>query len=451
MKKYLFLLVIGLSMVLGQSQESAAQTTVTVGPGQDHENCLDAVKTLTSTGGIIEIYWKPEAYDTRCGAVGKQGHVIVRGIAGPNGELPLFRPVRHDRDGNVLFDSSGQPLRETWLSFIFPRRAPNPSATLLVENIRVERVPVGINARNFGRLVLRNFHLTDCTNNGIWISKPPPEQFDDMGNHVLDGVPYNMVFEMYGGSVTRCGGGNTRHNFYVYGDRIVLDGVTSSAANNSETFKSNGRHVEIRNSTFATTLKENFGPEEFSLASTLVVLNACGSSVIENNKFILWPVLAKDRLRGGWGSVGKHAISYRARRSIKGCDLPPYDSVVFWSDRFWSGIEVAGLLNPQNPELFHHILRGNVFEARGPNVNRAVAVEIYGTVPQEAIRQFGASRLLQRPDGWFERTRIWSSHNDLGELSVEHIYRGLIAAGEAAGLGGKGLNGLDTIFIEACN
>ena len=101
----LLVLVLAVSMTSGAAlgQEPSQQgITYEVGPGKSYERISDVPLGSLEAGDTVLIHWKEEPYKEKFwlrGTGTAEAPITVKGVPGPNGELPVI-------DGNGAVDAS---------------------------------------------------------------------------------------------------------------------------------------------------------------------------------------------------------------------------------------------------------------------------------------------------------------------------------------------------------
>jgi hypothetical protein len=255
-----------------------------------------------------------------------------------------------------------------------------------------------------------------------------------------DALPQGMVFgsgrkdstfvnrvEVYGGSVFRSGGGNTRHNIYAHGDRVVVQGLVSGASRRSHALKIVAPSYSVWGCVLSTGLAGVL-PDvaEPFLGTTLLDIAAAASGEIVGNRFEV--AYFSNAVRpSGFGPTTAHAIDLRRRKDWSGGRTPnPMMAMTtagpsianpeILDPAFWQAIADAGMDDPANPGLFVHRVTGNVMHNLRTEGPVPISVHSHGTaymwddgesftkLPPEPVNQVG-----------FERTLVVLDGNDFGE------------------------------------
>lgn len=364
---------------------------VTIGVHGDYVSCVAAVQSFIRGGRGGTIEFLPGDHNTQCGAVHGRGTFLITGRLAPNGDRP--RVTTEER-----IAPNGQIKKHAFLGF-----KPNAQDYLVVENLEIKDSEGGIDAANFGGVVIRNVFVNGTTGeSGIAARQPHPT--------IIGKFP--MWMEIYDTEVSRAGAHNIRHNLYLNRiDRIYIDGLYTHSSRGSHALKIVTRDVTVRNSTFATTDQafKDIRSDDLFLSTTLLDIAGCANSLIENNKFVGVHVAAKQRSVRAWGGSTHVMVDVRRRRTmVQGCDDPVIGSDDYSDPKWWARAKAGGYAK-SNKFLRQHIVRNNEFINIG--TNNLPMVHNKGTAPIEDSP--GKSGDMPLPPGWFERSVVWAENNRL--------------------------------------
>ena len=255
-------------------------------------------------------------------------------------------------------------------------------------------------------IVVNRVFLHDHTGSGL--------VFGDDGNTTAT----THRFWLVNSELARMGQGNAYHNIYCHGrgaTYLHANNIRSYASNGSSNFKATTRNITVHNAYFGT-LDDWANPSTATWSGPHCDHMAAGEHIYYNNHF----KLARSTTLGGTSYGG---IFLRARRSLTGCDEPPYGSTQFLDPAFWQQVSAKPMTDPQNPHSFRHYMAFNDFEwvvvdtdnKEGPAFSDA------GTYPREAPYQFAnCSKFLSVPSGWVERSVSFFLNNDFSSFSADN-------------------------------
>ena len=383
--------------------ERAPQVTL-----EDGETLQAAYKRLKAidpkSGGIINVPWNVKINQCDNLRVGRRwimsGGVTIRGILGPNGEQPHFYCRREERQGTIPKKHG----RGKFLQFTEARgkdgakKAANQQ--VVIENLHIDGYNTAISPPRSGRFIIRNNYIHHQLSNAIVMSD-------------LD-EPWQFTIEICGNEVAHAGRGNSEHGFYIHRglhpessvDVVLVDNLIHSTPFSSG-FKSIANKHTIKGNRFYQSLDTDPNYEK-QYSSMLIDVPACAENVIEGNEFHAHKPKAD--------SFGDILIGIRNRKSIRGCDRPPYDSEKFNDPGYWASLK--------GEKIFRTIIRDNKFRAgSGAYDKKLYAVTAMGTFPNKPLRTFGPAVLLEPPPGWYERSRVYVSNNEYWGFAEDRLYR----------------------------
>lgn len=368
------------------------------------QDALNRLKLASGgAGGVLEIPWD---VDTRQCDKFKNGDnkmvqkLTLRGVRGPNGEFPEFYCWATKLGGTVDQGGGGTFMLQ------------GDNGDLLVENLMLTGYGTWFRSGRGGKNIYRNIYAHHATNDG--------NQVDS-----INGLSTQSVdIEYCGNEMSHGGQDNAQHLFYMHRATVpdrkitvtLLDNVFHSC-NWSSCFKSTANENYLHNNRFYKTVPpadyQPTDPEHNLTTDPLyerkygqmpVDLISCSKNVVEDNYFYNY----RPEPRGyasGW------MVAFQNRRGIHGCDQPkgyagdnmgavPLPDSEFWSPEYWESIEGT---YPQKS-----FVTGNTFENRGPEA-KSHAIASWGTYPIYASRSFGPACLLEAPEQWYERHKVYIS------------------------------------------
>jgi hypothetical protein len=251
----------------------------------------------------------------------------------------------------------------------------------------LELIGGGITTRNprWGSLTVENVFVHDFNNNCILTGK-----VDNPVTVVLTDV-----------EVARCGSGNTKHNIYLSTRKgsATITRLKTYASNDSHAFKTIFSNLTIKDSYFSTVADWN-NPGSGPWSTTLVDMAACANVVITGSH------LKGTAISSGHGS--RRFLQFRARRGIKGCDMPLYDSAEFWDTAFWGAVSALPVTDPANPHTFKHFISDTTLEwVDTDGFNGTAGITDDGTYPRSddlSLAFANCSAFLSSPADWVERS-----------------------------------------------
>lgn len=385
---------------------------VTLRDNESLETAADRLLELSyKAGGVLEIPWDVDTLQCDRYHMGgtKIMPITIRGVPGPNGELPRFYCRSVKRDGTVP-RGTGDFLR-------FGKNGTGKSAEpgnhqVVIENIHVDGYGTSVQVPRSGSIVIRNNYMHHNIGDGI----------KGVGVNVGDGPGWGVRIEVCGNEISHSGQGNTKHGLYiarskVYGhndSRIRLwfvDNVIHSCAWSSCLKSVANTNVVVGNSFYKT--KETDPSYSTMSAQMLVDIAACeGPHEVRNNLFDRYRPMPDEAK-----SPGGVPIGIRNRKQSFGCNVPrsweendktgglphPVKGSKFWSENYWSSLK--------GKKIFPFYITGNTFRATGYKAGETTAIASSGTYPNYRSRSFGPACLLTPPSGWYERHRTYVSNN----------------------------------------
>jgi VCBS repeat-containing protein len=345
---------------------TACSPTVSWGTGGDFdpargETLQDAQMVLPKNSVSVLGIMPGEYFDVVMPWVGPdKGDVTICGI-GPG------RPVLHSTGGRISFGDIDRGS---------------------VRNLEIVRGGIVMRNGRWSRLDVEGVFLHDNTLNCIETGK------------MADGYWANVTLTDV--ELARCGQGNTKHNVYFSTRRgsLTATRVKSYAANESHAFKSTFENHVIKDSYFSTVADWS-NPDSGPWSTTLVDISSCGQFVMTGSHL---KATANGNNRGSL-----RVLQFRARRTMTGCDLPPYDGAEFWSQAFWDQVTGVPIDDPSNTMTFQHYVSDTVFEwvVTDPAAylnTKIPGIEDDGTYPRDPVFQFSiCSKYRSSPPAWVER------------------------------------------------
>lgn len=417
--------------------ETVAQVTMKNG-----ELFEDAYKRLFAIadhdeGGILNVPHSVRiANCDRLYIVGKEymeGGLTVRGIKGPNGEMPRMYCRHTGMDGGTVPTTADTGV--AWSS-TYKSTAPYFGTTwytFLMENFEVDGYApwVSMWAK---KVVLRNNWFHHTRENGIHM----PRNKDNYD------FATDMTLEVCGNHISHGGQGNTRHNFYLHRneetggtgpDRVV---AVAEEENTGPTYQPIYKNIAwivdnvIHNSggsAIKSTAQENHiigntiyadfptDPQWKPKPTTMLIdLISCAQNEIKNND-----LHDNDPEARGWGDS---TINFRLRKGeVVGCDAPmaytramwdhsasqEQDKMTgspFWADAYWDDLIAQG-----RPKLFKSVVEGNTIRNIGAGAIKHRAIRTWGTYPVNVTRSFSPACWYESHPKWYERMHVYSDKN----------------------------------------
>lgn len=397
--------------------------TYRVGPNAPFKSCRDALRAIKSyRGGTILI--EPGVHEDACGRAFRKGNLIIRGISDANGKPPT-----------VIVPYNKKGRGQTFLLYVgLPRDPANAeeTANLTVENLIITgyRGPgkppsmhYGIAASHHARIVLRNLEISYGRGDCIETGHPDEKRGFDYRRTPATG--WNHRLEIRDVVVHHCGNGsNQKHNVYVAPHELLVDNLTSYDSIGGHALKIVARvSVEVRNSRLETTRSPAPSPAQ-RISTTLLDIAGCilNGSRIHDNALIHYFRAAKETARGS--GTGRALIDFRRRKSIKGCDNPPYGSAAFRNPETWRAAAAGGLRNPDNDRLFRHFVWNNrLIERRKRAGGKAIGIRNQGTFPIEIKAKDAKS--LPAPPEWVERSVVFAVNNRFENIANRYVEGGV--------------------------
>lgn len=367
---------------------------VVLGDREPLQQAYERLRELSvNRGGVIEIPWDTELIqcdDMRTGRNKRVDSLTVRGIPGPNGELPRFYCRRDQRQGTIPKKGRVEA------AFRFSVN------TVLIENIHIDGYQGSLKLPRIGKVVVRNNYMHHALSNGLVFSNT-----DDPGR---------LNLEICGNEISHSGRGNAEHGLYLHrnisgsgsAEVTFVDNLCHSTPYSSCYKSIANKNIIVNNRFYQSLDTDDSYTKQYS--SMLVDISSCAENLIEGNVFHGHKPEAT--------SFGDILIGIRNRkRVVRGCDQPDYDSKEFWDPHYWKSLN--------GKVVFPTYIKNNTFYAGPEFGDRLYAITAFGTYPNVPLRSFGPARLLPAPDEWYERSRVIVSGNTYIGISRDKAYRSM--------------------------
>jgi hypothetical protein len=358
-------------------------TVVRMQPGERLQSVFDRARPKGNPGVVVEIPYEVTGENGFLCDSGRMmnnkapDNAVIRGIPGPNGELPHFQCRNDSRDGNIPKTLKKRAAFEI-----------SSKGLVVFENIRHDGYR-GIPFNGYsGRTIFRNSWVHHSIGNGLVYS-----------NVYAPGNPGRMV-EVCGSEISHNGAGNTEHGIYAHRG-TVKEGATEEEAiafvNNPSdvTFvsvdsywHSNNYSSQIKSIANRNILKNNeirsWAKDDPTFSnhygSMLIDVSACSESTIEGNKIVHY----KPKASG----LGYYSLALRNRaKVVHGCDIPNDKHPDYFKKEVWDAVEHTLVTTVRNNTFYSSpVFAGETLPEGAPDYShKIVAITDWGTWPMEEV------------------------------------------------------------------